>query len=100
VFLKIDEINVPLNFGQILAVVAFLYFREKGVQWAVIECSIGGLSSSTNFLDTDIAVIVSIGLDHQEILGETIEEICRNKSGIIRKNKPVIIGPHVPIAVV
>ena len=44
--------------------------------WGVIECSIGGLSSSTNFLDTNIAVIVSIGLDHQEILGETIEEIC------------------------
>lgn len=44
--------------------VAFRFFKEKGVEWAVIECSIGGKSSSTNFLETDIAVLVSIGLDH------------------------------------
>ena len=59
-----ESASIPLNFGKILAVVAFIYFEEKGCTWVSIECSIGGKSSSTNFLDTDIAVIVSIGLDH------------------------------------
>ena len=65
----IESSGIDLNFGHILAVVALRYFKEKGVTWASIECSIGGTSSSTNFLHTDIAVIVSIGLDHMDLLG-------------------------------
>lgn len=77
--------------------VAFWYFAEKGVQWASIECSIGGTSSSTNFLDCDVAVIVSIGYDHQELLGDTIEAITANKAGIFREGKAAVIGPSVPL---
>ena len=78
-----EEMGLKLTFGHVLAIMAFLHFRENDVEVAVIECSVGGTSSSTNFIDADVAVITSIGLDHCHLLGDTREEICRDKSGII-----------------
>jgi dihydrofolate synthase/folylpolyglutamate synthase len=67
----------------VLLGIAFLWFEEQAVNWVVLECSVGGTSSSTNYVDAQIAIITSIGLDHCHMLGETVEEIATNKAGII-----------------
>ena len=69
-----------------------LAFAEEGCEWAVIECGMGGLTDATNaILKKELAVITSVSLEHTEYLGKTIEEICRQKAGII-KDCPVIVN--------
>jgi dihydrofolate synthase/folylpolyglutamate synthase len=60
----------------------------------VIECGIGGRLDATNIIDDPIcSVITSIGLDHMDLIGNTLDEIAHEKSGIIKKKIPCIIGP-------
>lgn len=74
-------------FFDILIVLAMNYFREQEVDYIVMEAGIGGRYDSTNFIDTsEVSVITSISLDHQALLGETIEEIAWQKAGIIKRN--------------
>lgn len=74
-------------FFDILVVLAMKYFREQKVDYIVMECGIGGRYDSTNFIDTsEVSVITSISLDHQALLGDTIEEIAWQKAGIIKRN--------------
>ena len=68
-----------------------LAFKEEGCEWAVIECGMGGLNDATNAINKkELAVITSLAVDHTQYLGDTIEEICAQKAGII-KNCPVVI---------
>ena len=71
---------------------AFLYFRDR-VKFAVLEVGLGGRLDATNIVKQDVSVITSIGLDHQEFLGTTIEAIAAEKAGIIKATERVIIGP-------
>jgi dihydrofolate synthase/folylpolyglutamate synthase len=71
---------------------AAIYFSKKKCTWAVFETGIGGLSDSTNALNTDLSAITSISKDHTQILGSTLAEIAYQKAGIIKKNTPVILG--------
>lgn len=82
-----------LSYFEILTLMAFLYFREKKVDLALIEVGIGGLLDTTNVLDGQIAVVTSIGLDHQETLGSTIAAIAEQKAGIFKQGRPAVIGP-------
>lgn len=67
-------------------------FYKEGCEWAVIECGLGGLSDATNAINKkELAVITSISSEHTEYLGNTIEEICAQKAGII-KDCPAVIG--------
>lgn len=69
-----------------------LAFKEEGCEWAVIECGMGGLNDATNAINKkELAVITSISLEHTQYLGNTIEEICAQKAGIIR-DCPVVIN--------
>ena len=73
-----------------------LAFKEEGCEYAVIECGMGGLSDATNAIHKkELAVITSIALEHTSYLGNTVEEICRQKAGII-KNCPVIVNNFQP----
>ncbi|MBP7075241.1 MAG: bifunctional folylpolyglutamate synthase/dihydrofolate synthase [Rhabdochlamydiaceae bacterium] len=72
---------------------AFQYFHEQKVDLAVIETGIGGLYDTTNVVSPLVSVITSIGLDHVELLGSTLEEIAFQKAGIIKPGVPVVIGP-------
>ena len=85
-----------LSFFECVTGMAFNYFKEKNVDVAVIEVGLGGRLDSTNIIDPELSVITSIGLDHQGILGETITDIAREKAGIIKDNKPVVVGPNCP----
>jgi dihydrofolate synthase/folylpolyglutamate synthase len=71
---------------------AFDYFARQKMEIAVIEVGLGGRLDSTNIITPELSVITNIGLDHTYLLGSTLEEIAREKAGIIKENIPVVIG--------
>lgn len=83
----------PLSYFEILTLMALLYFNEEQVEVALIEVGIGGLLDATNVLTGDIAVVTSVGLDHQETLGDSIVAIAGQKAGIFKEKKIAVIGP-------
>jgi len=86
------------SFFELTCAMAFAYFAEEQVDIAILEVGMGGRLDSTNVVTPDISVITSIGLDHQQFLGETIEEIAAEKGGIIKPGVPVVVGEN-PIQV-
>lgn len=83
--------KIPATEFEILTVAAFLYFREKGVDFAVMETGLGGRLDATNVIKKpELCVITDIGLDHTARLGETVEEIAAEKAGIIKEAAPVV----------
>ena len=73
-----------------------LAFKEEGCEYAVVECGMGGLNDATNAINKkSLAVITSISLEHTEYLGDTVEQICYQKAGII-KNCPVVVNDLQP----
>ncbi|HUH75619.1 MAG TPA: folylpolyglutamate synthase/dihydrofolate synthase family protein [Chitinophagales bacterium] len=89
---KSDEIKA--SFFEMTVVMAFAYFRDQNVDIAIIETGLGGRLDSTNVLDSDLSIITNIGYDHQQFLGNTLTEIASEKAGIIKSEKPVIIGQY------
>lgn len=83
----------PTEF-EIITCIMFKYFYDKKVDYAVVEVGLGGRLDSTNVVDPVLSVITSISLDHTNILGSTIEEIAREKGGIIKENTPLILYPQ------
>lgn len=80
------------SFFEWTVALAFYYFQNQKVDIAVIETGLGGRLDSTNIIQPILSIITNIGLDHQDILGDTLAEISREKAGIIKKNTPVVIG--------
>lgn len=78
--------------------IAFVYFALKKCDYAVIEVGIGGEHDKTNVITPEVSVITTIGLDHEKIIGPTIQDIAREKSGIIKSRRPVVLG-NVPQSV-
>ena len=87
-----------LSFFELLTLLAFLYFREQEVDLVLLEVGIGGLLDTTNVVTGEIAVITSIGLDHQETLGDSLEEIAEQKAGIFKAGKKAVIAKLPPEA--
>jgi dihydrofolate synthase / folylpolyglutamate synthase len=86
------------SFFEMLTVMAFEYFASVGVEIAVLEVGMGGRLDATNVVEPLISVIADIALDHQKYLGDTIAEIAREKTGIIRANGIVVTLPQHPQA--
>lgn len=84
--------SIKPSFFEITVAMAFSYFYEKKVDFAVIEVGMGGRLDSTNIITPVVSCITNIGLDHMMFLGDTKEKIAREKAGIIKKNIPVVIG--------
>jgi len=80
------------TFFEFMTAMAFLQFQRKQVGVAVIEVGLGGRLDATNVVQPEVAVITSIGLDHCAELGGTVEQIAREKAGIIKPGRPVVIG--------
>ena len=87
----IDEYE-PLSFFEIMTAMALVYFSRKKVEVALLEVGIGGLLDTTNIVHSTMSVITSIGMDHEEMLGNTLEEITIQKTGIFKRNQAVILG--------
>jgi dihydrofolate synthase/folylpolyglutamate synthase len=81
-----------LTFFEFNALAALLHFRAERVQLAVLEVGLGGRLDATNIIDADVAVLCSIGLDHCDWLGDTLESIGREKAGIFRAGQAVVLG--------
>jgi dihydrofolate synthase/folylpolyglutamate synthase len=81
----------PTEF-EVLTAVAFHYFRDEGVDVAVLEVGMGGIYDSTNVIIPVVAVITGVDFDHTAYLGTTLEEIASNKAGIIKLGVPVVTG--------
>lgn len=84
--------GIELTFFEFVTVMAFLHFTRCDVELAVVEVGLGGRLDATNVLDPEVAVITTIGLDHQEFLGDTLASIAREKAGIIKPGRPVVVG--------
>lgn len=80
------------SFFEITVAMAFSYFKERQLDYAVIETGLGGRLDSTNIVTPEISVITNIGMDHTNFLGNTLELIAGEKAGIIKKGTPVIVG--------
>lgn len=85
-------IEQQLSFFEMTVGMAFWYFQEQQVDIAVIEVGLGGRFDSTNIITPEVSLITNIGLDHTDILGDTIEKIAFEKAGIIKPNIPVVIS--------
>lgn len=77
---------------ELLTCAAFLYFKKKHVDVALIEAGMGGLLDSTNVIIPLVSVIPSISLEHTNFLGNTLSEIAVHKAGIIKQGVPVVVG--------
>ncbi|MDA1121387.1 MAG: bifunctional folylpolyglutamate synthase/dihydrofolate synthase [Bacteroidetes bacterium] len=80
------------SFFETTVAMAFDYFAKEQVDIAVIEVGMGGRLDSTNVITPEVCLITQIGFDHQQYLGETLEEISKEKAGIIKKGVPVVLG--------
>lgn len=83
-----------LSFFEMTVGLAFQYFADQKVDVAIIEVGMGGRLDSTNIITPLVSVITTIGFDHMQFLGSTLEAIAGEKAGIIKPNVPVIIGEY------
>ena len=86
------------TFFEIMTAIAFMHFADQAVDVAIIETGLGGRLDSTNVIIPAVVGITSISLDHQNLLGDTIGHIAKEKAGIFKKGIPVITVPQEPDA--
>ncbi len=93
-FARVDGARgeIPLTYFEFATLVALESFRQAAVDVAVLEVGLGGRLDAFNIISADIAVVTSIGLDHQDFLGDDIEQIGREKAGVFRDGQKVILG--------
>jgi dihydrofolate synthase/folylpolyglutamate synthase len=96
---RVDPALGPFITYEIATALAFLYFREAGVQSAVIEVGLGGRLDATNVVTPLVSVITSISYDHMNVLGNTLGEIAREKAGILKPGVPAVTSASAPEAV-
>lgn len=89
---KSDIEEIQPSFFEVTVAMAFQYFVQQEVDIAVIEVGLGGRLDSTNIIQSELSLITNIGLDHIDLLGNTIVEIAGEKAGIIKRNTPVVLS--------
>ena len=93
-FTRIDAArgDITLTFFEYNALAALVCFRQANVEVAVLEVGLGGRLDATNVIDADVSVVCSIGFDHMDWLGSSLDAIAREKAGIFRRGRPAVIG--------
>ena len=91
--------DTPLTYFEFGALAALYCMAQARVQVAILEIGLGGRLDAFNAVDADVAVITSIGLDHQAFLGDTREAIGFEKAGILRPGQRVVLGQNMPSTV-
>jgi len=95
---SLQDSPMPPTFFDIITTVAFLHFRARAVEAAILEVGLGGRLDSTNVFLPDVCVLTRLGLDHTEKLGATLDLIAAEKAGIIKPSRPVIAHAQEPEA--
>ena len=101
-FKIIDDIrgSTTLTYFEFATLTAFYLFSKKKLDYAILEVGLGGRLDATNIIDSDLSIITSIGIDHTEFLGTTIDSIAMEKAGVMRPFKPCIYaGKNPPSAI-
>jgi dihydrofolate synthase / folylpolyglutamate synthase len=87
----------PPTFFEMATAMAFLYFAEEEVDWAIVEVGMGGRLDATNVIHPQVSVVTNIAFDHEEFLGNTLAAITREKAGIIKPHVPVVTAARQPL---
>ena len=95
---RLLETHDQLSFFELLTLIALVYFKEQEVDLVLLEVGIGGLLDTTNVVTGEIAIITSIGLDHQETLGDSLVAIAEQKAGIFKPRNSAVIANLAPEA--
>lgn len=88
--------DIPLTYFEMTTLAALYYFKQHVLDLIILEVGLGGRLDATNVIDTDLAIITTIDLDHQNFLGNTKESIGAEKAGILREQKPFIYADNAP----
>jgi dihydrofolate synthase/folylpolyglutamate synthase len=88
-----ESTGIQATFFEITTALALLLFRQNSMDVVVLETGLGGRLDATNIIQPRVSVITSVGMDHMHILGATLEEIAREKAGIIKPGIPLVTGP-------
>jgi len=88
-----EAVNFRTYFETLLAA-ALVYFREREVDVAILEVGLGGRLDATNVVSPEVVAITSLGLDHTDILGATLEEVAAEKAGVIKAGVPTVSAPQ------
>lgn len=100
-YYEVSGLNeISLTFFETLTMMALIWFKREGVDFAILEVGLGGRLDATSVVESEVAVITSIHLEHTSILGNTKEEIAAEKGGIIKSGSSVVLGPSVPEKVI
>ena len=91
-----SKFDTPISFFEAMTALAFAAFAEHPIDVGVIEVGMGGEWDATNVVDADVSVIMPIGLDHTEYLGNTLPEIAKTKAGIIKEGGFVVLAQQEP----
>jgi len=91
---KKDFLRIQPSFFEITVAMAFSHFANQKVDVAIIETGLGGRLDSTNIITPILSIITNISLDHQSMLGDTLDLIAGEKAGIIKNKVPVVIGEY------
>ena len=81
-------------------ILAAVYFQERACEVVILEVGLGGESDATNVVDTCLAILTSVALDHTRVLGSTVEEIASKKAGIFKNGVQALVGPCCPMEVI
>ena len=88
----IDELGI--TFFEVLTALGMEYFKEQAVDIAIIETGLGGRLDATNVVDPIASVITSVSMDHENILGDNLTQIAGEKAGIIKSQRPILLGKN------
>ena len=91
-FLKVRRFIDEQTFFEVITAMAFLYFKEKKVDFLVLEVGLGGRLDATNVVNPLLSAVTNVDIEHTDFLGKTIEKIAYEKAGIIKRNVPVVTG--------
>ncbi len=96
--IEAGHIDVHPSYFETVTAMAFLLFRDSGVDVAVIEVGLGGRLDATNVVEPELCVITPVDFDHEKFLGASIQSIAGEKAGIIKPGVPVVVAPQRPEA--
>jgi dihydrofolate synthase/folylpolyglutamate synthase len=96
---EVEVVNQEARYGklttfELLTVLGFLYFAQEGVAFQVVEAGLGGRLDATNVVQPEVCVITTIGLDHMDVLGDSLAKIASEKAGIIKPGSAVVSSPQ------